>query len=324
MTNYRIPVQVTATLIDVVGIIANSLSLSYFIKRRRGGLTEKLFMTLNSFDLLVCVSNFSAMVMFQINLHSNENKAAKTSYLTSCFFYSVAFDCTGFLTSLISVTRTIKVCRPFFSIKGAWTAASFLLYLLCSITRELVINYQLFIKPKVENVAIIVKYYPVLYALGTVSSTIAVVLSSIVTAYWLLSETRYKRKISKNNRHATITVLILSAVFFMINAIFVSAAIISFCFNIEVIEFGKSWHTYRDIVFSLSECLNSTINPMIYLTRKKEMRRFVVGTCRRAKDRVSSLGAERKVDISKMTMRRPNDNVQRSCDNPDTPPDDQC
>jgi hypothetical protein len=293
---------VTATLIDVVGIIANSLSLSYFIKRRRDGLTEKLFMTLNSFDLLVCVANFSAVISLQIYLDDNGLKAAEKSYLISSILYNVAFDSTGFLTCLISVTRAIKIYRPFFSIKGVWAAASFLLFFLCLITK-VVISKFLVIEDPIE----VRKYYSGLSSLITLSIVIAVVLSSILTAYWLLCKSEFKRKISKNNRHATITVLILSAIFFMMNAIFVSAAIISFCIRIKIIEECTSIRAFRDIAFSLSQSLNSTINPMIYLTRKKEMRQFVVEIWRKAKDFVSGFGAETENNVLQLTMRRLDD-----------------
>jgi hypothetical protein len=221
--------------------------------------------------------------------------AANTSYLISKFLYYITFDCTGFLTCLISLTRTVKVCNPFFPMKGVWAAVSFLLFFLYSLTRESALYFLVFQKP-VENVEKIVKYYPALYALVTLFNMITVVLSSIVTAYWLLYKTRYKRKISKNNRHATITVLILSAVFFMMNTIFVSAAIISFGFGIKVIKFSKSLHAFIEIVFSLSQCLNSTANPMIYLTRKKEMRKFVVGTWRTVKYKLSITKVEQVLE----------------------------
>ena len=47
----------------------------------------------------------------------------------------------------------------------------------------------------------------------------------------------------------------------------------------------------------------STVNPIIYLTRKKEMRQFVLEVWRTVKDKLSRSQAEPKVDVPGLTMR---------------------
>lgn len=273
MKGYEVPARVTAMLIDVAGIVSNSLSLSYFMKRGYKGLGNRLLMVLNTFDLLVCVCNLCTFISLEVY-----SVQLGVFYYMSAFCYYVTFDCTGFLTCLISVTRTIGVCRPFYSINGGWVSASFLTYLLFSLAREST-RYSLeLIKPESTASLSMAKSYPLIFAFETFSNMMAVLLSSVITAYWLLYKTKFKRRVSKNNRRATVTVLILSAVFFLINITFISATVISYCFWIKVLQISptSSWYVYTEIVFTLTQCLNSTVNPMIYLTRKKEMRQFVL------------------------------------------------
>jgi hypothetical protein len=321
MKDYDIPLGVTAALISIVGIFANCVSLSYFIKQNKKGLGNKLLMLLNSCDLSVCVSTLTTAITHQLYL-SKGNKAFETGYLITSFFYGISFDCTGFSTCLVSVTRTIKVCQPFFLIKGAWTSASFIAFLLFSFIREFICRYYVYIKP-VNNIMNVRKYYSIIYSSGTAACTIAIVASSLLAAYWLSGKDRANGRISKNNRYATVTILILSAVFFALNTVFVSAALISFCVRLEVIEDSHYLLAYRDSVFSLSQCLNSIINPMIYLARKQEMRKFVLASWMTVKAKVSRLETKSGGNILQLTMRRHRDNLHQSYDNPDILLDDQ-
>ena len=211
--------RVTAILIDVIGIIANCLSLSYFIKRQNKGLGNRLLMLLNSCDLLVCCTNLPTAISYQV-FATTGNEVARTCYLTCAIIYGISFDCTGFATCLVSATRTIKVCKPFFSIKVAWTVTSFIVYFFYSSVREITSCYFMFIKP-LEDIDTVKKYYIIIYSSGTTANVTAVVLSSIITAYWLLSKSELDGKTSNSNRHATVTILILSAAFFVINAVFI-------------------------------------------------------------------------------------------------------
>ena len=138
---YKVPLRIISIPIEVTGIIANSLSLAFFIKKQKNGLGNKLLMLLNSCDLLVSVG----ILMVHITFSNYGDEESRIIRLTGFFIYAVAFDCSGFSTSLISVTRTIKVCRPFSHIKSKWLVVSFVFYFLCSSTREF-LGYTHFIK----------------------------------------------------------------------------------------------------------------------------------------------------------------------------------
>ena len=329
MAHYQIPLRVITFLIGITGITANSLSLSYFYKRQKKGLGNKLLILLNSFDLFVCGTSLATSISFQFCLLNQciaGKSMLKTVYLTSGFLYGVSYDCTGFATCLIAVTRTIKVCRPFYSIKGLWVTVSFLSYLLCSCTREFTLYYFSFIH-STENLDTFKSYYAILYPMGTLLSVIAVGISTGITSHWLLrkNEPEPRMEGSSGNRYATITVLILSVAFFAVNAFMISGAIIQFCTKFYLIEENEFLTAYRDIVFSLTMILSSTVNPIIYLTRKREMRQFVYDIRRTVKERLSrsdpvvnvtcsdvtprAMTSHRGVNVVELTMRREDSNT---------------
>ena len=306
MAKYELPLVITVLkcVIDVIGIAANSLSLSYFVKRQNKGLVNRLLMLLNACDLFVCVTNFATAVTYQMCLSKQccsgkDDNWVKTSYNISRFFYAMSFDCTGFSTSLLSVTRTIKVCRPFYRIKGILTAASFIFYFICSSIKE----FLCYVGGDSKIRLTLYIYYPLVFSLGTILSVTSVFVSSVVTANWLMEKSMTRSDSMASNRHATITILILSTVFCLLNAIFISAAVLEFCVKFKVVNETYTLFLYRDAGFSIAVNINSTVNPMIYLTRKKEMRQFLLEVWRTVKDKLSRSQAEPEVDVPGLTMR---------------------
>ena len=57
-------VIVSSGLIGALGTVTNPISLSFFIKRCEKGVSRGLFIFLNVFDLLVCVSEVLALAFF--------------------------------------------------------------------------------------------------------------------------------------------------------------------------------------------------------------------------------------------------------------------
>ena len=285
---YYIFLRLTSGTIYVTGIVANCMSLSYFIRRQHKGLGNRLLLLLNVLDLLVCVTSVTTMIPLQIYL-STKDKIAWIVYFIGLHFYRPLFECTGYTTCLVSVTRTIKVCRPLYSIRGFWTGITFMLFVLCICTREVIFWYQDKTKP-LEDPYKVLKYQVAIVASGITICIIVVVFSSMIAAYWLLrkNKTDVRVRKSERNRYATVTILILSVTFCLINAAYVSALVIRYFTLIRVFEDTDVLWTYRDVVYALAQCLNSAINPMIYVRRKKEMRQFISETWIKVKDKLST------------------------------------
>ena len=288
---------VSGLILYVTGIVGNCLSLSYFITRQHKGLGNRLLMLLNVLDLLVCATSVTTAVPWHVYL-STEDKTAWIFYSISLFIYAPLFECTGFTTCLVSVTRTIKVCRPFYSIRELWIGIIFMLYVICIYTREFIFCYHVKISPVADTNNILI-YYSAIVTSGTTFYIIVVVLSSLIAAYWLLRKTKsdIRGRKSESNRNATITILILSATFCLVNLTFLSAGVMEFCISFKVFEDSTFLWNYRQIVYALAQCLNSAINPMIYLTRKKDMSNFLQETWRHFIDKLYKSRSEPDLEL---------------------------
>ena len=195
----------TAIVLSIVGVIVNCLSLSYFIRKQNKGLGDRLLMLLNICDLLVC-----AMYMpYALSWYFGD----MITHIICVGTFVLFFKCTVFATCLISVTRAIKVVRPFFSIRGSWVAASFFLFCLCEAAIQITYSYCYILIYSCHYV--VFNYIPMTISSVITLNVITVFISTMITAYRLKS--KIQCTISERNRHATVTILILSATFCLLN-----------------------------------------------------------------------------------------------------------
>ena len=97
------------------GTISNALSLSYYLAKDRDTLASKLMILLNSVDLLVCFSALACFLAFMITYSAELGASSVAIYLEAWF--TLLVQSTAFLTSILSVTRTISVVFPFYDIR---------------------------------------------------------------------------------------------------------------------------------------------------------------------------------------------------------------
>ena len=276
MVKRFVPLRATTVFIGAVGMVENCLSLSYFTRERNRrnnqGLGNKLLILLNFCDLMVCFTALTTSLLYMVK----DGKVGHYPYLVSSFIYMVSFDCTGFSTCLLSVTRMIKVCQPFFIIKENWVAASFMTYFFCSVLREFLCYYLFFIDTS-ANHSTVMNYYPLIFSLGTIVSVAMVSFSTIVTIYWLRQEKAIREVSVESSKYATKTVLILSTVFCSLNFVFITTGLLSFSVKVNLLKISESviWYV-RQIGGALPIVLNSAANPLVYIVRKEEMRKFVL------------------------------------------------
>ena len=283
-----------------VGITVNFLSLSYFLKNWKKGLGTRLLMLLNVWDSIVVLFGFSnRILMFEQNI----GEGSIMSYFAIAFVHMLAYDCTGFSTCLISVTRTIKVCRPFYRLKGVWVAGCFISFFMYSFSREFTSYYPIFTNKDVSNNDVLSKirlYYPLIVSIGVTFNLISVLVSTLMTAYWLFKRSPIEGEISVNARHATLTIIILSTVFCMLNIVYILGAILYRGITLGQIKDTTRLQQFRNISFEAAYSLNSTLNPIIYLTRKREMRQFVL-----------DIWMNIRANLSRMFVKQSNQGVER-------------
>ena len=261
---------VSSALISVCGTFANSLSLSYFIKKDNESLGSRLLMLLNSLDLLVCVIATVTILSFYVITNININRDVLHS------LYQITVESTGFATCVLSVTRTIYLCFPFYKINGkaiVVATASFIVYL---VIREVIaltvsVTGELFWYLDVYTYLIITSFTLII---------IVVVGSNIISAMKLLKNNEDElgaRRITELNRKMTVTVLILSVLFCSLNLVYlVLQVVVHVLFYLTLRrDIPANFWTVFEFAYLIAIPLNSALNPIVYFTRKRGMRVYV-------------------------------------------------
>ena len=193
--------------------------------------------------------------------------------------YILLMDGTAFVTCLLSVTRGIGIAFPFYQIKGKLLV---------------IVGVVVFLMIELSSILTTIftpdDYYGALLSrLGMGSLMILVVVSANVVSVYKLTRNDLQgaaERMNRNNRKATWTVVILSALFFVFNSILLGAmaAILVIFFDSETFDsetFDAEPKLFRflilfnglAILFAIP--LNSTMNPIVYLLRRSDMRDFL-------------------------------------------------
>ena len=267
---------IAASTIATVGILSNSLSISYFIRKEKNSLPGKQFLLLNSLDLTMCAASSVTLIWFAIeaaDLDSSDVYVGVMAYfkvflICLCQFL---YEGTAFATCILSVCRSIKLWFPFYSINGkllAFLSATFYLYLGL---REMVGLYYTHLNIQDEthmgwdSLRDVVDYL-VLVIMSAILSVVAV---SNVLCIWTLINRKVAHRNNegpvRTNRDATITIIIVSSFFLFFNMVDLISAWVEPPPGPAIFNFGE-W---------LAVPLNSALNPVVYFLRKEAMRQHV-------------------------------------------------
>ena len=236
---------------------------------------SKLLMLLNTLDLMVCVTGVIQMGMMVVYW-----KIPGVAHETFGSLYFVFLETTGFATCLLSTTRCISLYAPFYSVKGRAVALAGVLFFGYTIIREItlvrIVNRATYHEnglPKI-HIGILLGEISVMILVALLANTISVVK---ITVQPDVAKRTQSRGISNK---ATVTVLILSGFYCFLNTFYVVTEILYFY---RGVKFSQSIVLYFGIFYAVP--LNSVINPMIYLLRKREMRQFLRTCCQPQQDR---------------------------------------
>ena len=244
--------------ICVIGTVSNILSLTFFFFNWSNRLGDKLLVLLNILDLFVCLSDTIYLIFRKSYLEEYPNLRSlfKDLYLTS-------MECTGFVTTLLTVVRSVATYFTFYKVKQRNIAKSFIAYMLYAAVKAVVCRK--FIYETAFNIML----------LTTLLMNILVVsVSNLLTIRKLLvSDTKaFSSSVSASadaNKHATVTILVLSCCFCSLNLLY-SVALFNFVLGHETVT-----SMLRNTVVYSSIPLNSALNPFVYFIRKREMRSFL-------------------------------------------------
>ncbi|KAL5250838.1 hypothetical protein ACHWQZ_G016546 [Mnemiopsis leidyi] len=260
--------------ICILGTIFNSLCFSFFIRRRNKRLGDQLLLLLNILDISVCISGtITASLYFYLIAHRHSTHLDR-SYWVFTVVFSTGLSGTAFATCLLSFTRTIAMCFPFYKINRRYILFSILLFLLLQTVRQIVFA----VNDKSEQGKIIQKYVGIIGIILLLLIIVSVLVSNTVSIVKLRANT-YQWKVKKidtsksrlrsNRRHATVTVITLSVVFCILNSLYISGYMV----NLHLGK-GEELPFYHYTVW-LFIPLNSVLNPVVYFARKRGVRSFM-------------------------------------------------
>ena len=273
---------VAGTVISILGTLTNLTSLVFFIKKREKTIGDKLLMLLNILDLLLSISA-TVQTAILSSLIQTEFDGALDIFGVMMVPYTLLIDGTAYVTCLISVYRAISITFPFYQIKGK------LLVIVGTIVFSVIQFFQIapFLPFHINRKI----YVESNYARITVSLLVilTVVFATAVAVYNLTRKTALQgitESVSRRNRKATWTAIILSALFLVFNAIFLCATWNIFL-NPRSMFLDISVQTLTFFGLFLAIPLNSSINPIVYLTRKSDMRHFFVESSRNIRSMIN-------------------------------------
>jgi hypothetical protein len=267
-----------------VGTVANAASFIYFIRKREKSVGDKLLMLLNSIDLLLCISATSLTILFSLLAGDTLMMDTYTNVSHACIAFSILYviliDGTAYATCLLSVTRGISIAFPFYQIKGKpLIVAGVIVFIIMELTGPVIALIGL------ANgfSASILRDFVIARIVMTLLMILVVVSATVIAVYKLTKKDLHgaAEQADRNNIKATWTVVILSTLFFVFNSIVLgaTAAVLYFInqfeysLNLTEEELGRLLYLGFSAAF-FAIPLNSSLNPIVYLTRRNDMRQY--------------------------------------------------
>lgn len=265
------PVVLITIPLSLLGTLFNSISFSYFIKRRSKRLGNRLLMFLNFTDMIVTVSGtITASLYYYLETHDEgQSKIVEKVYEALTVIFASALLGTAFATCLVSVTRALAMTFPFYRIKKRYIFVSAILFITLNTVRQIVFVASGHV-PEVRAIRKCVGLIGVILLLVII---IVVLISNIVSVCKLqqsrdCKDTRSKVK-RENQKQATITVTLLSVIFCVLNSLYITGYIVNATSGSDKDTLFYIYTVWVFIPF------NSVLNPIVYISRKRGMRDFL-------------------------------------------------
>ena len=252
-------------VITFFGITSNSLSLYFFINKAKKRSAQRntetsatqLFVFLNSFDTVLCLTNF-LMALTALELGPNHDSQR---FSFTIFFFAEGM--TYFITCLLSVRRLINLVRPLYLVKTVSLNISIAVFSVI----ELTLGIMFYIFPDPETFLILERVES-----GIRIILVVTIVFSSVLSFWKLHQS-FADDCHARTRYATVTVGILSAIFCICNIGPLIGLLVAAFHPKGVYAISP---VLTDGLTYILIPLNSACNPVVYITRRSDMRNFFV------------------------------------------------
>ena len=252
-------------IMTIFGVTGNTFSLYYFLSRVDGrtarnhkSSTTHLFVTLNCFDLLVCVSCFS-ISLYKLVVHDEDDMFH--DLMDAIFF--LAEEMTYFIVCLLSFRRLINLVWPMYLVKRRSMNIAIAIFSASLILLE-ILHWTLMsefesMMDSVDRVRSLIRLFLIL-----------IIIFSSIMSFVKLNQS-YSQSHHKLIRYATVTTGILAAIFCACN---LAPMIASGFYAFHHAGKNSVSRALHYVFFHVLVPLNSTCNPLVYLRRRADMRCF--------------------------------------------------
>ena len=250
---------ISVSMVTLCGTVSNSLSISFYIKTGCRKLGTRILKLLNALDLIICVS----VLITQILHVDDGGKGRSTNWARKIFdsFFFSAIGLSAFTTCLLSVTRAICLCFPFYKIRHKHVFGAFLVMVFFEVLKE-ALNVS---KVYHEDQWLKLFIYPL------ICQILVVIISNVVCVWKLQKSERGERERENGiNKRATVTVIILSSLFCFFNTLVVLMGLITITES-----GGRVDPRFMAYCVRFGIPFNSSLNPVVYFCRKAAMRQFI-------------------------------------------------
>ena len=280
----------------LVGLIGNTSAFLYFWGRKRRSVHNMLYLTITSVD--ICTS-LSAATIVVVLFNNRDPFLLEDSLFCTQWYVIIGFSLrmSMFLVVLISITRTINIVFPFFSVSyhkliyavlmyGAW------LLIFDGVVFGLKIMYPRYnvhhacclpFPPESNHdpgITLIVWWFAI--EAEFMLPSVVVFISFTASTVSLYKRNSVKSEKDEKFRRATVTIALFTVVFLVCN-------IPCFLYQLNVIIYRLSAHTvgldvnkpgsfywYGSLVSQLfTTFLNAALNPCLYFLRMRPMRLWI-------------------------------------------------
>ena len=211
---------------------------------------------------------------------------------------------TYFVTCLLSFRRVLNLLLPLYQVKRKSLNIAMVFFLLLLATLEICF-WALEQKFDEDNNPIEKSR-----SLIRVALILVIILSNILSFMKLRKS--FTLDNHKRTRYATVTVAILSGIFCACNiGPMIGSGI--YAFDVEKYHSMDDSFSLRDIFYSILVPLNSACNPVVYITRRSDMRNFFVTKWRRVKEKCGCSSKEVRDIKGDVTSRSADRTYRNSC-----------
>ena len=295
--------SIPSILLSFMTVILNIFVINYY--RKSELTTVPLFYTSIAIADILCAIGVTHQAI-AMSLFVKEIISEDTLSFNSMIFYSliqISYRCSVLYNLLLAVTRTIMILRPFHQIKIRIVKSACILYVLPWIVLTIINIHQLHFSHKDQKTTFVYQIYSNLlymasglgvllvsnpstdqfkfFVLVTIPDEIAfltpVVLITISCVIQVISLRRSNQfPASSNQRHVTITVILMSTIFVLCNsAFYMYTTVVSYLYmtNASYVEtLLKNYTMNIAILGTVLPILNAALNPVIIISRSSGLR----------------------------------------------------